>query len=154
MATDVNRLYFWDGVEWHEGPIAFTATIANPDIGAEQDSSLQGYGPDYVDSKVLTRVKFGDAANDEAGAVRYNATDLSFQVYSAGVWNDVVIGFRFREDDDEYELEHRPIGFDLWYEVMSGNSDILGIDGRPLIQQYSSSMGAYQRDLQIDGGTF
>ena len=72
-----------------------------------------------------------------------------------GQWNDIVINFRFREDaSGAYELEHNPIGLTLWYEVMSGNSDAIGVDGRPLIQQYSASMGAYQQDLIIDGGDF
>ena len=153
-ASDTERFYVWDGAAWFESAIEFVANASLPDMGVEQNSSRQGYGSDYVDSKVLTRVKLGNAANSEAGAIRYSVSDSSFQVYSAGTWNDVVLGFRFREDSDEYELEHRPIGLDFWYEVMSGNSDVIGMDGRPLIQQYSSSMGAYQRDLVIDGGTF
>ena len=76
-------------------------------------------------------------------------------MYLNSVWNDVVINFVFREDSTgAYELEHQPIGLVLYYEIMSGNSDLIGIDGRPMLQQYGASMDAYQMDLQIDGGTF
>lgn len=128
-------------------------TTSGTDMGAYQTSSSDGIGEDYIASKRLSHVLIGSNDRDEDGAIR--VIDGTFQIYTNGVWNDVVINFRLREDDTgAYELEHKPIGFDWWYEVMSGNSDIIGIDGKPVIQQYSSSMGAYQVDLQIDGGGF
>ena len=77
------------------------------------------------------------------------------RVYLNGANEDVVTGFRFREDSDgSYELEHKPVGFEWWYELFSGNSDKIGIDGRPIIRQYSSDMGACQRPLVLSGGEF
>jgi len=123
------------------------------DIGYEQTSDKRGYGNDYISDKVINYCTIGGGADDDEGAVR--VVDGVFQIYANGVWNDVVINFVLREDSSgSYEFEHTPVGFEWYYEIMSGNSDILGLDGRPVIQQYSSSMGAYQRDLQLDGGSF
>ena len=92
-------------------------------------------------------------ADAAEGAIR--TSNGYFQVYLNSVWNDVVINFRLREDSSGgYELEHKPIGFTEWIEIMSGNSETIGLDGRPIIQQYTTSMGAYQPDLVLDGGSF
>jgi len=153
-ATDTDRFYVWDGSAWMEAAIVFTARTSTPNMGYEQDESSQGYGTDYISDKVLAFCKIGAGADDEEGAVRCTTSGV-FQVYLNGVWNDVVINFVMREDSSgAYELEHAPIGFDWYYEVMSGNSDKLGIDGKPIVQGYTSSMGCMQHDLQIDGGSF
>ena len=124
-----------------------------PDIGKEQTSDLRGYGTDYITDKRLSHCLIGSSDRDVEGSIRLN--NGTFQIYANGVWNDIVINFRLREDSSgSYEFEHKPIGFNWWYEIMSGNSDQTGIDGRPIIQQYSSSMGAYQEDLILDGGAF
>lgn len=128
----------------------------NPDLmdmGIEQANDNRGYGDDYVTDKLLAYCKIGGYASEEEGSVRNNAG--TFQIYLNGAWEDVVTNFRFREDvNGNYELEHKPVGFDMWLEVASGNSDELGLNGLPLVQNYSISMGAYPAQLQIDGGTF
>jgi len=127
---------------------------ALPDMGKEEKSDKRGYGLSYISDKLLAYCKIGTDADDEEGAIRATEGGV-FQIYLNGIWNDIVINFRLREDSDgAYEFEHRPVGFDLWYEIMSGNSDALGIDGRPLVQQYVASMGAYQPDIIVDGGSF
>jgi hypothetical protein len=153
IATDTMRLYLSDGSAWYESPLTFNTQVAAPNMGAEQNEGRSGYGDDYITDKRLAHVLIGSNERDEAGAIR--VVDGTFQIYANGTWNDVVINFRFREDSaGAYELEHKPIGFDYWYEIMSGNSDQLGIDGRPIVQQYATSMGAYQNRLIVDGGTF
>ena len=123
------------------------------DIGVEQINDVRGYGVDYISKKLLSRVQVGTVADEVEGAIRNNAG--VFQIYLNEVWNDIVINFRFREDDSgAYELEHKPVGFDFWIEVNSGNSNALDLNGLPIIQQYKTSIGAYQVPLQIDGGTF
>ena len=124
-----------------------------PDIGQVQTSDARGYGLDYVSEKTLAYVRLSSAAFDEEGAVRIK--DNVFQTYMDGTWQDVVTNFRFREDENgEYELEHKPVGFEWWIEVNSGNSDNLGLNGLPIVQNYKVSMGAYPVPLEIDGGTF
>jgi len=124
-----------------------------PDIGQVQTSDLRGYGSNYVSEKTLAYVRLSSAAFDEEGAVRIK--NNVFQTYMDGAWQDVVTNFRFREDENgEYELEHKPVGFDWWIEVNSGNSDNLGLNGLPIVQNYKVSMGAYPVPLEVDGGTF
>lgn len=155
FASDVFRYYIWiaDESKWYESPVNY-GLKSGVDIGVEQDSSLAGYGLDYISDKRLSHVLVGSSDRDEEGSIR--AVDGNFQIYLNGVWNDIVINFRFREDSiaGTYELEHKPVGLDFWYEVASGNSNKLGIDGKPIAQQYTVSMGTYQPDLIIDGGAF
>lgn len=126
---------------------------ARPDIGAKQDNDLRGYGDGYISNKTIAYSRISSAAFNEEGAIRIK--DNVFQTYIDGAWQDVVTNFRFREDaNGSYELEHKPIGFTEWIEVLSGNSDLLGLNGLPITQNYATSMGAYPVPLQLDGGTF
>lgn len=140
------------------GGLTVTGTFKNydeatPDIGVKQDSDLRGYGDKYISNKTIAYSRISSAAFNEEGAIRIK--DNVFQTYIGGEWQDVPTGFRFRQDSSgNYEFEHKPTGFDLWIEVSSGNSDILGFNGLPLVQQYAVSMGAYPVPLQLDGGTF
>lgn len=123
------------------------------DIGAIQTSDARGYGRDYIGEKTLAYCRIGASAFDEEGAVRIK--NGVFQTYIDGAWQDVVTNFRFREDGNgQYELEHKPVGFSWWIEVNSGNSDIKGLNGLPIVQNYAVSMGAYPVPLELDGGTF
>jgi len=124
-----------------------------PDIGVSQTSDFRGYGDDYIAEKTLAYTRIGSQAFDEEGAIRIQ--NGVFQTYVNGGWSDVATGFRFRQDPNgNYEFEHKPTGFQWWIEVSSGNSDILGLNGLPLVQNYAVSMGAYPVPLEIDGGTF
>ena len=72
-----------------------------------------------------------------------------------GVVQSIVTNFRFRENSDgSFELEHRPIGFTKWIKIMSGNSELNGLNGLPLIQNYCADIGAFPTSLAINGGTF
>ena len=114
---------------------------------------MRGYGDGYISDKTLAFVRLSEQAKEEDGAVRIKQG--AFQAYINGGWQTVVSNFRFREDaNGGYELEHKRVGFEWWIEVNSGNSDLLGLNGLPLVQQYKVSMGAYPVPLQLDGGTF
>lgn len=126
---------------------------AIPDIGLKQDNDLRGYGNNYISNKTIAYSRISSAAFDEEGAIRIK--DNIFQTYINGEWQDIVTNFRFREDSSgQYELEHKPIGFTGWIEVNSGNSDLLGLNGLPITQNYATSMGAFPIPLTLDGGTF
>ena len=126
---------------------------ATPDIGAKQDNDLRGYGDGYVSDKTLAFVRLSEQAKEEEGAVRIK--DGAFQAYMNGGWETIVSNFRFREDENgNFELEHKPVGFKGWIEVNSGNSDLIGVNGLPITQNYATSIGAYPIPLTLDGGTF
>ena len=139
---------------WRALPFVTVAESANPDMGALQGSSRIGYGTDYISDKRISNSLIGENARAEAGAIRTTLAGV-FQVYLNGVWNDLVINFRLREDSAEgYEFEHKPVGFTEWIEIMSGNSNTKGLNGIPIVQGYKVSMGAYPVKPIISGGTF
>lgn len=152
LATDTGFLYIGNGSNWKEIGIVITKS-ASPNIGLEQDSPLSGYDLTWITDKALSNCRILDNANSTVGSVK--TVSGKFYVYLNSVWNEIVINFRFREDPDgTYTMEHMPIGLLQWIEIMSGNSnDLLALNGKPSIQQYNSSMGAYPVDLVIDGGS-
>ena len=124
------------------------------DMGYSNIHDNRGYNNEYInDKEIYNSAIKGHPNTPQEGSIRM--LDGVLSCYLNGVWADIVTGFRFREDSDEgYELEHKPIGFYNWYEVSSGNSNEKGLNGLPITQQYTTSMGAYPVPLEIDGGTF
>lgn len=153
LSTDTLEMFVWNGTAWHVAPLELIEQPNAVDMGllpSMVSNDRAGYTDNYITDKTIYNSAIGGNANTDEGSIRI--TDGTYQVYLNGTWNDIVTGFRFREDDDGgYELEHRPIGFDWWIEVMSGNSDELGLNGLPLAQQYQVSMGAYPVHQQIVG---
>lgn len=158
-ATDSNEFYLYDGTNWKVMPLELETETSTPDMGAFNADGLgvsdrTGYYKYAITDKNLSNIRILENARNEEGAVR-TTTGGVFQVYLNSRWNNVVINFVLREDSaGTYELEHAPVGFVYYYEIMSGNSDRLGLDGKPIVTQYSSSMGCYQANLQIEGGSF
>lgn len=160
FASDTSEFYLYTGSAWKVAPLELSTRSATPDMGAYTQSNgqgisdPQGYYDTAITNKLLHNCAIKYNADTTEGAVRTTPTGY-FQIYLNARWNTVVINFIFREDSSgAYELEHQPVGFNYYYEIMSGNSDNLGIDGKPIVQQYSSDMGAYQSDIIIDFGTF
>lgn len=158
-ATDTSEFLLYDGTNWKVMPIELETEAAAPDIGAHEvvglgKSDKAGYYKDAITDKSLSNIRILGNVRTEEGAIRTTASGI-FQVYLNGVWNTVVINFVFREDSTgKYELEHIPVGFSWYYEIMSGNSNEVGLDGYPIIQQYTANMGVYGPLLIIDGGVF
>lgn len=145
------EIFFANGSAWYEMPFRIYVKPNAPDMGAYQDSSRIGYGVDYVTDKRLSNVSVGDNATTATGAVRFNQTTNKFQIYYGGAWNNAVVGFVFDEASDA-RLRHTPVGHTETYDIFSGNSQSLGLNGIPSTQQYNTSMGAYPDPLKIDGG--
>lgn len=159
FASDTYEVFVHIGSNaYYKVPFALVTEPANPDMGYTQESSRIGYGVDYVSDKLLANVDIGNAADTtNAGTNRapIRVSESVLQVYLSGAWKDVVTGFRLREDDSGYLVfEHKPTGMSEWLEINSGNSNTLGLNGLPIIQQYGASMGAYPAKLVMDGGTF
>lgn len=162
FASDSHELFLHDGAAWRVAPLELYVEPQVPDMGAYVigglgdglDTDKAGYHKDWIAEKTIYHSKIGYSAVEEEGSIRVTASGC--QIYFDGSWQDVVMNFRLREDNaGYYEFEHKPIGFTMWLEIMSGNSmDDLGLNGLPLVQQYSVSMGAYPVKLHIDGGTF
>lgn len=158
-ASDTSEFYLYTGSAWKVMPIELETEAAAPDMGAHEvvglgKSDKAGYYKDAITDKSLSNIRILGNVRTEEGAIRTTASGI-FQVYLNGVWNTVVINFVFREDSTgKYELEHIPVGFSWYYEIMSGNSNEVGLDGYPIVQQYTANMGVYGPLLIIDGGVF
>lgn len=153
LSSDTLEMFVWNGSAWYVAPLELIEQGNTADMGLTPPmvaNDRAGYSATYITDKTIYNSAIGGNNNTDEGGIRVSSS--TYQAYLNGVWNDIVLGFRFREDENgAYELEHRPIGFDWWIEVMSGNSDDLGLNGLPLAQQYSVSMGAYPVHQQIQG---
>lgn len=154
FASDTLEFALWDGSAWYFAPLELTVQTNAVDIGLATDlvkNDRAGYSADYITDKSIYNSRILGSEVTSEGSIRTSSSVL--QVYLSGVWKDVVTGFRFREDPNSgyYELEHKPVGFTQWIELMSGNSDDLGLNGLPVVQGYATSMGAYPPHEQIIG---
>jgi hypothetical protein len=158
FSNDTFEIFVGNGSVWKTCPFAFVTESGNPDIGWEQDSSRIGYGTSYVTDKLLATVDIGsnnNVAYASATRIPIRASGSTLQIYVSGAWQTIVSNFVFRENSTfGYTLEHAPIGFTTYIEVMSGDSlNNLGLNGLPLIQGYEVSMGAYPVPQIIGGRT-
>jgi len=160
-SIDSEEFFVHDGTDFQVAPLEHQAASTTPDIGLQPPmvvNDLAGYSDSYVANKELFNIKIGESAFDEARGLRTSNGVLQF--YSNGAWGDVVTGFVFREDSSVgssgsyYELEHKPVGLTQYYQLMNGNSDELGLNGLPLSQQYSSSLGPYPYPLRVQGRSY
>lgn len=149
-ATDVERLYIADGTNWIEQPIGGEPRGANPDMGYEQDSDLSGYGKDYVTDKRLVNIVLGGNTREENGALRVDSTQDpdTYEIYLRGIWQTLLYDLTYEHGD----FRHTPLTEEI--HVYSGNSVKVGLNGRPIIMQYSADMGAYPSALTLTGGDF
>lgn len=154
LATDTGYLYFDDGDSWHQSGVKFVDG-AGWDMGAIQDSSPIGITDEYISDKTLYDVvlsiynNFGDS-DTPIGAIQYNADDTpdSLQVYTdLGVAN-VPIDIAYLTGDYTHVVNNTTIS------IRSGNSLDVGLNGIPIVQEYSVDMGAFPYPTSIDGGTF
>jgi len=153
FCSDTLEMLLWDGSAWYVAPLELIEQPNDVDMGLLPpmvQNDRAGYTADYITDKTIYNSAVGGNANTDEGSIRVSSGE--FQVHLTGEWKTAVTGFRFREDENGgYELEHKPIGFDWWLEVASGNSDELGLNGLPLAQGYQVSMGAYPVHQQVVG---
>lgn len=150
FATDVNRLYVYDGTNWQECAVVFKPRTGAVDIGYEQNSSLTGYGEDYITQKRLSNVAIGGNNTTETGAIRIDVTNdpVTFEIYLKDEWQTILYDMTYENDD----FRHTPLDYEI--QVWSGNSVLLGNNGLPIVQEYKASMGAYPVPILVDGGSF
>ena len=156
LSSDTFELFIWNGTNWRVAPLELNTVSSAPDIGLQPpmvQNDLSGYSNEYITDKLIANCRIGSSSINSEGSFRVNNGKL--QIYLNSTWNDIVLGFRFRENSNEnYELEHKPIGFEWWYEVATGNSDKTAINGLPLVMGYEADMGAYPTHPQIIGRSF
>ena len=158
LTTDTEpQLTVYNGTNWYTVPIELIKeTSASPDMGLQQpmvERGLAGYTSTYITDKTLHQMRLlGHADMNEEGDIR-TTTDGELQVYLNAATQDIVFGVRVREDADglnNYEIS--PVGFDDYFEYLSGNSQAnIGLNGLPIYQQLNAGMGPYPDALHVDG---
>lgn len=152
--TDTQFFYVADGTNWRRASLKFYTDSANPDMGYLQNNAKDGYYATFITDKYLYNVVLqgynGTAVN---GAIRINtsATPDTLEIYMRDTgWFTII-----------YDLSmslgyfvHYPFSATQAVKVWSGNSNELGLNGRPVIQEYDVSMGAYQPAKVLWGGQF
>lgn len=148
ISTDTEELFFYDGTNWKVEPLKVDAVTASPDMGYYYYNSLQGYYADNITDKTLNNIVLKDSVRTEDGGIRidFSQSPIVFQVYYNNQWNDLV------PFDFDPPLTHTVTGVE--YEVATGNSLDLDIDGNPIASRYERSMGAYAPRIFLDCGTF
>lgn len=151
FATDTSEFFISDGTNWKVAPLKLSTETSAPDIGYTQDNDKLGYGSDYIDGKKATDFGIGDYTSTTLyeGAIKAdNSTDPpTFEIYLRGKWNKIFYDFQMTSGD----LEHIPETYVI--DVRSGNSNATGINGVPIVQEYSVDIGAYPYPTVVNGGT-
>ena len=147
-STDTFEFFMADGSAWKKVPFTLVPDTSDPDMGYTQASARVGITSSYITDKLLANVDIGNAAvttNASATRIPIRASGSTLQIYVSGAWQTIVSNFVFRENSlFGYTLEHMPVGFTWYIEPMSGDSlNNLGLNGLPLIQSYTVSMGSY-----------
>lgn len=156
-STDERLFYVANGSEWITDGITLYESDEDLHAGPYNTGMLgthskHGIYLDAIIEKALTNVVFTKGTKEQTGVPRMSGE--TFQIFANSQWNDIVTNLRLREADDGYELEVRPVGLNFWLDVMSGNSNEVGFNGIPLIQQYKGIAGPYPIRIQVSGGTF
>lgn len=150
FTTDYLEAFIAYNSGWYLHPFRLILDPAAPDMGADWlENSRIGYGIDYITDKRLSNVSVGSNATTETGALRLNLDNSppTLEMYDGTSWG-VYVAFDLSNND----LRHTLLGYAI--KVWRGDSVALGLNGRPLVQEYQISMGAYPVPLVIDGGSF
>ena len=153
-ATDIEQLMVADGTYWYIESSYLDKKLSTPSMGAEElTTNREGYGRDYITDKLLANCQVGANGTTKTGALRFNVPSNTLQCYYSGAWQALVAGFQFRESG--FVFEDTPSGDTIGLiQVFSGNSEVLGLNGLPLVQGYKVCMGSYPFPPTISGGSF
>lgn len=158
ISTDTNQEFYSRGGAWYESSAIYKVRSANPDMGLDLESSLSGYGEDYITDKAISNSTIGYNTNTTEGGIRTAyASSLGrnvAQFYLAGAWRTILSGINIVIDGAENVSDIEVTDFASPISLISGNSDALDLAGNPIVQNMKTDMGAYQSDLIINGGTF
>jgi hypothetical protein len=150
FATDTAEFFVYDGANWQVASVKLSVETPDPDIGFTQDNDKQGYGEDYIQGKKATDFALGDFTDTPYnGALKLDQINspMTLEIFARGIWNQIFYDFQMINGD----LEHMPETFTI--DVRSGNSNELGLNDVPIVQEYSVDIGAYPYPTVIDGGT-
>jgi len=149
-ATDVKSFYVADGTNWRRADLTFETDLQAPDMGYEKNNPKTGYHADWLTDKNLHNVAIKGSNRNETGGLRIDTTQDpdTFEVYLRGAWQDILYDLTVENSD----LRHTPLSEAIY--VWSGQSVKNGLNGRPIINEYKVSMGAFPAPRAYNCGTF
>ena len=138
---------------WMKMPFAAIPVSGDPDMGYPSENNLLGYGKEYITNKTLSNVQVGSNPNTNEGGFYIDPASASprrFYMRLNGVTNTVMIDFSLLLG----YLVHYPFSTTQAVEVWNGDSVELGLNGIPLVQEYTRDMGPNPAPRIIHGGLF
>ena len=146
-----NKLQFYPTADENDG--RYIKKINDPDttdMGYEQSSSSDGITADYITDKTLSNVLIGGNAREENGAIKVDVTEDpdTLEIYLRDQWNTLIYDMTTAYGD----FRHTPLSEQIY--IWRGDSVLLSLSGRPMIQEYTASMGAYSPARILTGGSF
>ena len=148
FATDTEKFYLADGSDWRVLDIPMLES--GYDMGYESDSPRTGYHPDWITDKILYNVALGGSARTTNGGLRIDVSNTpdTLEVYLREDWQTIIYDLTTEFGD----FRHTPLTEPIY--VWRGDSVTVGLNGRPIVSEYTTSMGAYPPPRAIDGGSF
>ena len=153
-ATDHERFLVYDGSTFQMASPLFATKATTPNAGAiwpvVESDDPNGYYQAFITNKVLHNSTFGANNGTTEGGFRLSSGEIQF--YLNGAWKTVVLDIRIREDDaGGIFLEFNPLGSSMWINTTSGNSDLLGLNGKPIVHAGQRDAGAYPAPTIVGG---
>lgn len=157
FATDSHEFFLYDTTNstWRIAPLELESESSGIDMGAYTASGLgvsdrAGYYKDAITDKTLHNIVLKGSSRTVVGGLRIDTTQDpdTFEIYLGDAWQTILYDLTVEDN----EFEHTPLSEEI--DVWSGNSNLLGLNGVPIIQEYKVSMGAYPAPRIISGGTF
>lgn len=119
--------------------------------GQIQNHNAYGYYTDKIVEKLLHRLVLGWSNGTDAGGMRF--TNDTPQIYVSG-WKDILYGINIDAENNNI-LNFNPLDTIFHIDTHSGDSEEVGLNGRPLVQSYVNVyQGPYPPTESIYGGSF
>jgi len=152
FGTDTLFFYVGDGVNWHRSSLKFYTDLPNVDMGYLQNNSKDGYYAAFITDKALINCTIGFNASTSNGGlwIDNSVTPNQLKIYMNSGAKTIMTDF----SNTLGYLAHYPFSTTQAVKVWSGNSVEVGLNGRPMIQEYDISMGAYPPAKVLNGGTY
>lgn len=145
VAIDTRKILYWDNGEWYS--IDLPMNLKGDDIGAYESNYKNGYSPEYITDKHIANSKIGRNSNENDGGLKFEDDNLS--VYANDKWNILLKNINIRQVDPNQKAQIWNGTY--WIDMHTGNSEETGGNDSPLIQNFKSMAGAYQRPLVLRG---
>lgn len=153
--TDTQFFYVADGTNWRRASLKFYTDSQNNDPGFLQNNSADGYYAWFITDKGFYNVWFGTNPSTTEGGVWVDntVTPKKLRIYLNSTSNTILIDFSTATG----RLTHTPFTLPFstqLIDVWSGMSEELSLSGRPMINEYDISPGAFAPPKVINGGGF